>query len=133
GGFIFHVGTRTWQAFPHDPAPFAETGFEWGSPSDDGNNLVFIRHQDVGIGSARVDTDLDDWCVPSWMFFLLFSIYPTLYLINRIRIKSTPIFACQKCSYDLRAHKAGDKCPECGRLISPSEAAIMQPDKKGRV
>lgn len=25
--------------------------------------------------------------------------------------------ACAKCGYDLRAHKAGERCPECGELV----------------
>jgi hypothetical protein len=24
---------------------------------------------------------------------------------------------CPRCAYDLRAHKAGDRCPECGTII----------------
>jgi hypothetical protein len=28
-----------------------------------------------------------------------------------------PAHACPTCHYDLRAHRAGEKCPECGTLI----------------
>ena len=24
---------------------------------------------------------------------------------------------CARCSYDLRAHKVGDRCPECGAVV----------------
>jgi len=32
---------------------------------------------------------------------------------------------CGKCQYDLRAHKPGDKCPECGTPI-PSPAEVVR-------
>jgi ribosomal protein L32 len=52
---------------------------------------------------------------------LLFSILPLLALraISRRRKAANAAGLCPKCGYDLRAHHAGDKCPECGTLISP--------------
>lgn len=35
---------------------------------------------------------------------------------------------CPQCSYDLRAHQSGDKCPDCGTLISKQNSpAAMSP------
>ena len=31
---------------------------------------------------------------------------------------------CLRCSYDLRAHAPGEKCPECGTLIATESARI---------
>ena len=35
-----------------------------------------------------------------------------------LRVLATAAPECQHCGYDLRAHHLGDKCPECGTLIS---------------
>jgi|GEM_PF-6646809 len=35
---------------------------------------------------------------------------------------------CIHCHYDLRAHKPGDKCPECGTLIPPHQAQPLSAD-----
>jgi hypothetical protein len=32
---------------------------------------------------------------------------------------------CPQCSYDLRAHKAGQRCPECGRMINAQSAGCV--------
>lgn len=39
---------------------------------------------------------------------------------------------CMECGYDLRAHRAGAKCPECGTLIGPSSATIAPEERSPR-
>jgi hypothetical protein len=46
---------------------------------------------------------------------------PLLYQLRarRRRLKALASALCPQCSYDLRAHQPGQKCPECGALIAP--------------
>ena len=38
---------------------------------------------------------------------------------------------CMYCGYNLRAHRPGDKCPECGTLLIPTPApATMPPEQR---
>ena len=39
---------------------------------------------------------------------------------------------CLKCGYDLRAHEAGEKCLECGTLISAKSAIIAGDQRSTR-
>jgi hypothetical protein len=42
-------------------------------------------------------------------------------LSDLFTIPSTKTTICTTCSYDLRAHKPNDRCPECGSIYSPSQ------------
>ena len=42
---------------------------------------------------------------------------------HRARIRGK----CPTCSYDLRAHQPGTKCPECGTPIAPQKSATISP------
>jgi len=63
-------------------------------------------------------------CAALWGLFLLF-------LVKMLPKPAT--FGCRQCGYDLRAHKPGDKCPECGTLIPPPPPAIMEGNPKETV
>ena len=75
--------------------------------------------------------------VPSWFALVMLSIVPMLYPfhIKRRRVRQwIASGCCAHCGYDLRAHKLGDKCPECGVLIAlptkpnpPASRNIAQP------
>lgn len=47
---------------------------------------------------------------------------PTIWLLTRKHRRRKDLLAkkgmCFNCGYDLRAHKPGDKCPECRTPIS---------------
>ena len=59
--------------------------------------------------------------IRDWLLALLALLNLFLYW-RKIRRKKRLADAglCPKCAYDLRAHKAGDKCPECGAIV-PSQ------------
>jgi len=62
---------------------------------------------------------LEQWDVrvPYWLIALITIILAIgVFILTRARKPGT----CQKCGYDLRAHKPGDRCPECGTII-PAE------------
>ena len=57
-----------------------------------------------------------------WQIILLLLIWPMGHILARaIPRKHSRCGLCVKCSYDLRAHKLGERCPECGTVISGSD------------
>src|SRR5262249_32279625 len=80
------------------------------------------------------------WIVGSFICTLLFIVIlciPALFLqfspSNRKQYLAAMRRAqsqCVQCSYDLRAHKAGDKCPECGTPIPPINSATISADQR---
>jgi len=74
-----------------------------------GGGLVAVEYLDRAAGSV---------------FILLAVAVPVLGLLffspseNRRRFRERHGL-CLTCGYDLRAHKPGDKCPECGTVIRP--------------
>jgi hypothetical protein len=59
--------------------------------------------------------------VPAWAMALLLAVLP---LVEALRLIGTRrrarIGLCPGCGYDLRAHAAGGRCPECGTAIARS-------------
>jgi hypothetical protein len=65
------------------------------------------------LGSVRVSP----WIFrESYLFYAaVFAAMPTLWLVvRRRRVRRHARGLCTVCRYDLRAHSAGDRCPECG-------------------
>ena len=60
--------------------------------------------------------------IPYWAPTLLFAGLAWLGFRRARRQARTNAGRCMQCNYDLRAHKAGDKCPECGANITPLAA-----------
>jgi len=94
---------------------------------DDGPSLI---HKCAGV---RVYTNgLSYRCIaaPAWYPVPLWAILPALYLLRLCRrLRNRRIGGanlCPTCSYDLRAHNSGQKCPECGTPI-PAAAGLAQP------
>jgi hypothetical protein len=59
--------------------------------------------------------------IPSYAPTAASLIYPLFCLLRiwrrRKSARRSRLGLCANCSYNLTAHKAGDKCPECGSLI----------------
>src|SRR5688572_25965405 len=73
---------------------------EWGVPP-----------RQLGWFTYRRDGDFFIVGLPYWFLALLTSIVPVLWLI---RARRFPKGHCRQCGYDLRAHREGERCPECG-------------------
>lgn len=60
--------------------------------------------------------------MPAWIVALVLAIPPVRFLWSlprRLRARRARLQgACSNCLYDLRAHRPGDKCPECGTAIT---------------
>ena len=73
-----------------------------------------------------------------WFVLVLALILPAIWMrgqIHRARRRRREISnLCPTCGYDLRAHHAGDRCPECGMVPTPrgSMAAIEDASIKPR-
>jgi hypothetical protein len=60
-----------------------------------------------------------DWVgIPHWFLAAIFAILPLCWL-RRIKEQRRRARSglCYHCGYDLRAHKPGDRCPECGAPV----------------
>ena len=60
---------------------------------------------------SYLDTHL---AIPYWMPLALTGGGPALWLIWKFTRRRPKPGCCGKCGYDLRAHAAGARCPECG-------------------
>jgi hypothetical protein len=60
-----------------------------------------------------------DLAVPCAYLVVLFALLPAWVVWTRRR--RPPPGHCRKCGYDLRAHRAGERCPECGTVIAPGQ------------
>jgi hypothetical protein len=87
------------------------TAYAWGYIDPTGKDIT-LQERDIvvpawgplGLGAT----------VSLWLFFVL---------RRRRRIaRRVGQGLCLQCGYDLRAHKAGDKCPECGTPKPPAYA-----------
>jgi hypothetical protein len=66
--------------------------------------------------------------LPHWFIVALLLLYPlrwarrTEFWLTQSRQRRAA-GQCLGCGYDLRMHKSGDRCPECGQLIPAKRAA----------
>lgn len=59
-----------------------------------------------------------DVILPSWFLAALFAILPAVRIRGMLRDrKRHRAGLCPTCGYDLRAHAAGERCPECGTAV----------------
>jgi hypothetical protein len=84
-----------------------------------------LRGKEIGIGTFSTGKPWDAaWisCTgimfPIWPISIL-SAASLFWILQQRRRKQrlVSLGACSHCSYDLRAHQPGDKCPECGTTI----------------
>jgi len=72
--------------------------------------------------------DIVSLTVPCWLLLLFCTPCPAYWLYRRLRPRESELPGhCRKCGYDLRAHKAGEKCPECGTVVP----AVMVDARRG--
>ena len=72
-----------------------------------------------GYAGAWPTGHLCELILPYPFLFLLFAIASALALRATLRRRREKrLGLCPVCSYDLRAHRPGDKCPECGTTFS---------------
>ncbi len=85
----------------------------------------FYEHSGLGMGTIPATGRRWQIEMPIWPFIALTAILPSLWLwkaVKRRRMAGPGL--CPGCGYDLRA--SAERCPECGRLILPSPAALAQ-------
>jgi hypothetical protein len=58
--------------------------------------------------------------IPYWFLALLFALPPAMTIRGILRRRARRPGLCPNCGYDLRAHSAGERCPECGTANIPA-------------
>jgi len=57
--------------------------------------------------------------IPHWLFVCCFAVLPAIKVWATMKRRGhTRRGECLNCGYDLRAHKLGERCPECGIIVS---------------
>jgi hypothetical protein len=56
--------------------------------------------------------------LPYWFLVVTTAVLPVKWVARRYWPRHRSRHVCVKCGYDLRAHKEGDRCPECGTSVA---------------
>ena len=76
---------------------------------------------------VKGNSDFQVATVPLWFVLGLMLILPVRWVWLTVRGRGEiPECACKVCRYDLRAHSAGQRCPECGTVIPSSLGAACK-------
>jgi len=118
------------------PPPYhsGEIQFESGYREfGDGMDAIIWR-KSGRLGFAYLEEPYVDgigYCLvlPYW-FLTVLSLAPMVWMgTGLLRRRRAPSGRCSHCSYDLRAHAVGQKCPECGMPI-PAKNATIKPSER---
>ncbi len=76
--------------------------------------------------TPTIAIDYIDVRIPYWFLAFVMIVLPVWKIAKYVRRRrKRDAGACLTCGYDLRAHRPGDKCPECGTPVP----ALQSPDK----
>jgi hypothetical protein len=102
----------------------ADSNFDWarrfGCTLSDfgvfwvGDNNSRQRYYDDGARESIAVLVVPHWAVAA--VTLVLPVGTLVHVMRRRRRASGRL--CQRCGYDLRAHSAGDRCPECGTAVT---------------
>jgi hypothetical protein len=84
---------------PPPPDPWVEFHHQSGSPPMTGVMLL---------SPARISY---------WVLIVISAVTAFGIRVLRVRVHLNETGTCATCGYDLRAHKPGDRCPECGTAV----------------
>jgi len=103
-----------WYYGTSSPTFFDHLGFDWRSSHEPRSHLWTAPDHD----SFPCEAESFEYqgSIPLWAPTTLLGLAPSFWLVRRLRRPNRPGL-CTNCSYDLRAHRAGDKCPECGSPV----------------
>lgn len=121
-----HTGNYNRYPSTFQPAPWLYTRL--------GFRLLFLHQPDNP--KAVTAWRLWELIVPNWFPMVLLAIVPAFWVRRQLKRRQLRRRAahglCAHCGYDLRAHRAGEKCPECGTAIpEPAHAGAPQSSAPG--
>ena len=96
---------------PPPPDPWVEFNHESGSPP------------------MKAAILLSPAQIPGWALMVLSALAALGIGVWQHRKRTIAGNVCVACGYDLRAHRPGDKCPECGTPV-PAPSATISPDQR---
>lgn len=76
-----------------------------------------FRYEQIHRHAPPLSVDEEEVCFPYWFLALATGILPFWQALKFRRRRAMGPGICPACHYDLRAHRPGDKCPECGTPI----------------
>jgi hypothetical protein len=82
----------------------------------------FYERRGVMSGPLGVGMGWRTIAVPYWFLIALAMMMPVVWFRREGRGRRVEAGRCAVCGYDLRAHRWGDRCPECGTEVHPHAA-----------
>jgi hypothetical protein len=124
---VYQIAKSGWSVYFRDKAENEEWMGFWGHFKAFG-----LRH--IGIGDIWDKIWVIQVGFPFWFLMVLFGAAPGwelgAWVIQKRKKKPGH---CVQCGYDLRAHHAGQKCPECGKVIGEAETGSCEIDIGGGI
>lgn len=120
------------------PPPILTRRFRCGLQGWDFNDSSWVgslRFWLGGVGTVTHGVTVSpDWTastgvvLPFWPVSLLFAFLMVRRIFRYLRVRNRVVSRlCMVCSYDLRAHHPGNKCPECGTLNPAAFTSARSP------
>jgi hypothetical protein len=109
-------GESAWHAIPEC---LRRLGFAYDSSATSIAAMPAAPPPDVG--NAAPPPVVSTWrlLAPLWPFCAVFAVAPLVWYARRSRLRRRiRLGLCTSCGYDLRAHGAGERCPECGAIAT---------------
>ena len=123
---------------PSLPAKFVNplNGMQSNNPRHYYFTQPLVPSWDYHVAQNVIDPNdsLSYFLLPAWIILVplgLLAIAAAVFELRywRRRVRSRTVGLCPTCSYDLRAHAPGDKCPECGTFITGGSALPVVANK----
>jgi len=114
--WAYRTDANIWHLPTHESHLWLAPEFDLMAAQEKASNFLGARSIGLIHGFLGAGHEVRRACtkIPCWMPLLLFGIMPAIGTAGFLRRRGAAPGLCTACNYDLRAHAAGAKCPECG-------------------